>query len=125
MSGRAIILLVVGIIVVSGTILYRIEAASTAIVSNSVGYHKKQSARNIAQTGVNLSLTPLGYDNTWRTGFTGLNMLSGKVTVTVFDTTYAGIKNAIGIRSTATLQESTATTPAFCYFPPPLIPPPV
>ncbi len=125
MSGRAIILLVVGIIVVSGTILYRIEAASTAIVSNSVGYQKKQTARNIAQSGVNLSLTQLGYSGTWRTGFSGLSMLSGKVSVKVFDTTYAGIKSAIGIRSTATLQESTATSTAFCYFPPPLIPPDV
>src|ERR1041384_878897 len=125
MSGRAIILLVVGIIVVSGTILYRIEAASTAIVSNSVGYQKKQTARNIAQSGVNLALVQLGYDNTWRTGFSGLNTLGGQVSVTVFDTTYAGIKSAIGIRSTATLQESTVTSTAFTYFPPPLIPPPV
>ena len=123
MSGRAIILLVVGIIIISGTILYRIEAGSVAIVVNSAGYQKKQSVRNIAQSGVNLALRQLENNSTWRTGFTSLKMLSGSVSVKVFDTTFAGISTAIGVRSTGTAQESSATSTAFCYFPQPLIPP--
>ena len=123
MSGRAIIIVVVGIMMISGTILYRIEAASTAIVANSTGYHKRQSSRNIAQSGVNLSLRQLESDRTWRKGFSSLNMLHGIVSVRVFDTTFVGISTAIGIRSTATVQESSATTTAFCYFPQPMIPP--
>jgi hypothetical protein len=123
MSGRAIILLVVGIIMISGTILYRIEAASSAIVANSAGYAKKQNARNIAQSGVNLALRQLETNSAWRTGFSSLSMLSGTATVTLFDTSFAGIAHAIRIRSVATSQESTAVSTAICYFPQPMIPP--
>jgi hypothetical protein len=125
MSGRAIILLVVGIIVVSGTILYRIEAASSAIVANSAGYQKKQTARNIAQSGVNLALRQLETNGSWRTGFSSLTMLTGKVTVTAFDTSFGGVVHAIGVRSIATAQESSATVTAICYYPQPMLPPDV
>lgn len=123
MSGRAIILLVVGIIVISGTILYRIEAGSTAIVANSVGYYKKQSARNIAQTGVNLALRKLGSNSSWRTSSWVVNVFDGKTEVTAYDTSYAGVKKAIGVRSIATFQDSVAVSTVFCYFPQPLLPP--
>lgn len=123
MSGRAIILLVTGIIIICGTILYRIEAASTRIVENAALYHKKQEARNIAQTGVNLALRKLAADNTWRIGFFALPMLGGSATVTVFDTSYATIPKAIGVRSIGTFQRTNAATTAFCYFPQPLLPP--
>src|ERR1051325_7001617 len=148
MSGRAIILLVVGLIMMSDTILYRIEAASSAIVANSAGYAKKQNARNIAQSGVNLALRQLETNSAWRTGFSSLSMLSGTATVTLFDTSFAGIAHAIRIRSVATSQastaapaasavrapptrirsvatsqESTAVSTAICYFPQPMIPP--
>src|SRR5258705_12714336 len=114
MSGRAIILLVVGIIVISGTILYRIEAASSAIVANSAGYAKKQSARNIAQSGVNLALRQLETNSAWRTGFTSLKMLSGTATVTIFDTSFEGIATTIRDRSGATIQESTIKSTVQC-----------
>ena len=122
MSGRAIILVVAGIIIVSSIILYRIEAASSNIVANSAGYYKKQTARNIAQSGVNLALRQLENYRKWRTGFSSLSMLTGKASVTLFDTTFAGLDSVIGIRSIATLQESTFVTTAFTYFPPRLIP---
>src|SRR5437879_1156980 len=117
MSGRAIIVFVVGVIMTSTLILYRIEASSNAIVSNSVGYAKRQTARNIAQSGVNLSLRILDTNHTWRTASWSLTMLSGKANIKIFDTSFAGISTAIGIRSTGTVQESSATTVAFCYFP--------
>jgi len=122
MSGRAIILIVAGIIVISSVILYRIEAASSNIVANSAGYYKKQTARNIAQSGVNLSLRQLENYRNWRTGFTSLNMLTGKATVSLFDTVFAGVDSVIGIRSVATLQESTVVSTAYAYFPPSLVP---
>ncbi|MBI1804230.1 MAG: hypothetical protein HY033_12640 [Ignavibacteriae bacterium] len=122
MSGRAIILVVAGIIVISSVILFRIEAASKYIVENSAGYYKKEIAHNIAQSGVNLALRQLGNYRYWRTGFSKLPLLTGKVTVVLFDTTFMGIDSTIGIRSTATVQESTFTSTAFAYFPPSFIP---
>jgi hypothetical protein len=123
MSGRAIILLVVGIIMVSGTILYRIEAASSAIVANSAGYQKMQTARNVAQSGVNLALRQLETNSAWRTGFSSLKMLSGTADVTLADTSFAGVVHAIRVRSIASVQESTAISTAICYFPQPMLPP--
>src|SRR6266850_3260703 len=117
MSGRAIILIVSGIIVISAIILHSIEAASTKIVENSTGYFLRQSARNLAQSGVNLSLRQLGKDHAWRSGYNSLKMLGGTVSVRVFDTTYAGLSTAIGIQSTGTVQDTTAVSTAYCYLP--------
>ena len=122
MSGRAIILVVVGIIIVSGVILYRIEAASKAITENSVGYLKRQTAQNIAQGGVNISLRQLGYSHTWRTGFSSVDIVGGTASVSLFDTTFMGVSSAIGIRSTGTFQGTTVVSTAFAYFPAQRIP---
>lgn len=122
MSGRAIILLVVGIIIVSSMILFRIEAASTKIVSNSAGYYKRQMARNIAQTGVNLGLRQLGNSRTYRTSGWSVSMLGGSCTITVFDTTFTGLDSIVGIRAIGTSSDSTAASAAFGYFPQPGVP---
>ncbi len=117
------LVIVVGIILISSAILYRIEAASNALAVNSAGYQKKQMARNVAQGGVNISLRQLEGTHSWRTAGWSLSMLSGTANIRVFDTTYAGISTAIGIQSLGTVQESSATTTTFCYFPSPFIPP--
>src|ERR1051326_1363912 len=126
MSGRAIILIVVGIIVIAGTTLYNIEAASTNIVSNFSDYFNRQSAQNIAQSGVNLCLRQLETNRAWRTGFPLTNMLDGHVIVNVYDTTYRGIP-CVGIRSTGiaaygTRREKQVVSTAFAYFPSAYIP---
>ncbi len=123
MTGRAIIIVVVGIIIVAGIVLYNIEAASTSIVSNLNAHFSKQMALNIAETGVNLALTQLAKNRDWRTGFNALPFQKGVVTVKVFDTTFSGIANScIGIRSTSTFNKVSDTVAAFGYFPPKLKP---
>ncbi len=123
MSGRAVILLVVGIIVIAGTIIHRIEAASETLVENSVGYYKRQTARNLAQSGVNLALRHLGNDSSWRTTGWTFTMMKGSVTVQVFDTgSYLGVTPAIGIRSTGVYYDTIRISTAYCYFPPAIVP---
>ncbi|MEK7671903.1 MAG: hypothetical protein AAB344_06765 [Bacteroidota bacterium] len=51
-------------------------------------YYLRQSAQNIAQSGANLALRQLATDRSWRTGFTLVDMLDGKVTVRLVDTTF-------------------------------------
>ncbi|MDI6765583.1 MAG: hypothetical protein QME52_01975 [Bacteroidota bacterium] len=126
MPGRAIILVVAGVVIITGIILHRIEAASTNIAANFNNYFLQQTARNIAQSGVNLALRQLGYNRTWRAGFPQMSMLGGKVYVDVYDTMFAGIP-AIGIRSTGIVEhrssiEKQATSTAFAYFPNGFIP---
>ena len=122
MSGRAIIIVVTGIIIISSIIFYNIEASSTKITANFNDYFLRQSAQNIAQSGVNLALRQLGTDRTWRTGFTNLSMLGGVVNVNARDTLYHGV-NSIVIQSTGTVEigsklETQAVSIAYTYFPP-------
>ena len=123
MSGKAILFIVAGIIMIAGIVFHRIEASSTHIVANSAGYLNRQSARNIAQSGVNLALRHLGDDSSWRTTGWSVPMMGGRATVTVFDTaSFMGVTPAIGIRSTATFSDTVQMSSAFCYFPPAFTP---
>ncbi len=127
MSGRAIIIVVTGIIIISSVIFYNIEAASTTITANFNGYYLRQSAQNISQTGVNMALRQLGYNRTWRTGFPLRDALGGKVIVaTLLDTTYAGspcVKiQSTGISSYGTSLETRAVATVLANFPPSTVP---
>ncbi len=127
MSGRAIIVVVTGIIIISSVIFYNIEAASTRITANFNDYYLRQSAQNIAQSGINLSLRQLANNRTWRTGFSNLNSLGGKVTVKLVDTVFAGVTNAISIQSVGFSEygsklETQAVSTVYAYFPPGLQP---
>jgi hypothetical protein len=125
MSGRAIIIIVVGIIVVSGIILYNIEAASISITQNVNRFYSGREAQNIAQSGVNVALGQLGNDREWRTGFSSMDMLGGKVSVIVSDSTWYG-RNVIkivseGIMNYGTASEERDTSIAYLpkgFFPP-------
>ncbi|HJW28340.1 MAG TPA: hypothetical protein VJ508_03720 [Saprospiraceae bacterium] len=127
MSGRALIIVVTGIIITTSVILYNISASSTKIVDNLNNYYLRQSAQDIAQSGVNLVLRQLNNDRTWRAGYSLKGMLGGKVSVSVVDTTFAGINTAICIRSTGieeygTSLEKRAISTAYVYFPPVIVP---
>lgn len=122
MSGRAIIIVVTGIIIISSVIFYNIEAASTRITANFNDYYLRQSAQNVAQSGVNLALRQLGNNRLWRAGFANLTMLGGQVTVKLYDTLYRGV-DAVAINSYGTVEigsnlQTQATSIAYAYFPP-------
>jgi len=56
MSGKAIIIIVVGIVVVSGIVLYNIEAGSIANHQECRSILFRKAPQNIAQSGVNMAL---------------------------------------------------------------------
>jgi len=100
MSGKAIIVLVTGVIIITGSIMFNIEAASTRIVKNFSDYYMRQNTQNYAQSGVNLALAELGTDRKWRTGFTDLKLVDGVVNVDVYDTFFDSIP-VVAVRSVA------------------------
>ena len=127
MSGRALIIVVTGIIMITSVILYNIGASSTKITANFNNYFLRQTAQNTAETGANLALRQLGNSPAWRTGFPLLSIFGGKVSVRVYDTTFASITNAIAIRSIGIAEynstlERRDTATVYCYFPPPISP---
>jgi hypothetical protein len=91
MSGKAIILLVTGVIIISSMIMYNVEASSTRIVKNFTDYYMRQNTQNIAQSGVNLARAQLGIDRNWRAGFSNLKLVDGVVNVTVDTTRFDGV----------------------------------
>src|SRR5437867_8569057 len=102
MSGRALIIVVTGVIISTSVILFNIGASSTKIVQNVNSYYLRQSAQDIAHSGANLALRQLGNDSSWRASPTPwvVKMLGGRASMSVFDTSYAGIVKAICVRST-------------------------
>ncbi len=91
MSGRALIIVVGGIIIIASVILYNISASGTRIAENFYTYYSRQSVENIAQSAVNLGLRKLSDSSAWRAGYSNVSALGGKFTVRVFDTTFAGM----------------------------------
>jgi len=100
MSGKAIIVLVTGVIIITGTIMFNIEAASTRLVKNFSDYYMRQNTQNYAQSGVNLAITEIGKNRKWREGFGDLKLVDGIVNVKVFDTFFDSVP-VVGIRSVA------------------------
>ncbi|HTK80765.1 MAG TPA: hypothetical protein VL633_00585 [Bacteroidota bacterium] len=122
MSGRALIIVVAGIIITTSIIFHNITISSNRIAGNFNNYLLRQSARNIAQSGVNMALRQLETDRTWRTGYTSLATMAGKVSVRLTDITFAGIPNVICVQSTGTIVDTAAVSTAYCYFPQPRVP---
>ena len=79
MSGKAIIIIVVGIVVVSGIVLYNIEAGSIAITRNVDRFFSGRAAQNIAQSGVNMALRQLPITRTGERVFLQSICLAEKV----------------------------------------------
>jgi hypothetical protein len=88
MGGRALLVVITGVIVISATILLNITKSSNDISANFDKAYVRQVAKNIAQSGVNIGLRQLAGDKDWRTGFSLMNLMDGKVVVTASDETY-------------------------------------
>lgn len=91
MSGKAIIVLVTGVIIIAATVMFNISASSTRIVRNYTDYYMRQNTQNIAQSGVNLAITKLGEERLWRDGFSDLKILDGIADVKVYDTLFDSV----------------------------------
>lgn len=127
MSGRALIIVVTGIIITTSILLYNISASSNNIVANFNSYFLRQSAQNMAQSGVNMALRKLTVDRTYRAGFPLTSLFGGKVRVDMWNTKFNGIDSAIAIRSIGYAEYNTTlqrvdTTIAYAFYPPIIVP---
>jgi hypothetical protein len=90
MGGKALLVMLAGVMMISVRIFLSITGATNDITANAEQAFLRQAAKNISQTGVNLGLRQLANTPSWRTGFPLMNMMLGKVLVTAKDTTYSG-----------------------------------
>lgn len=92
MSGKAIMVVVAGLIVIATLIFFNVKASSTRITANFNEYYLRQTGQNIAQTGLNLALRKLANDKHWRSGFPLTTMMGGELKVDLMDSTYLSRK---------------------------------
>lgn len=117
MGGRALLVTLVGIMVLSASIFYSITESSESLMKNVDGYYSKQAAQNIAQSGVNVALRKLTNDRFWRAGFPRLEMLDGIASIRLTDTVYktrAAVKiSSTGITNAGSKYEVRLTSVAY------------
>src|SRR5258708_1341587 len=101
MVGRALILTVIGMFIISMMITRTISRSSNAQSDNVFRQYCRVTGRNLAQSGVNLALRTLASNPSIRTPATWV-LSDGKVSVNLLDSHYRG-RAAIQITSTASV----------------------
>ncbi|MDZ7764085.1 MAG: hypothetical protein U5K00_06610 [Melioribacteraceae bacterium] len=117
MSGKAILILVLGIAGIISVAFINLAETSGQATNNMIGYYNKQSSQNIAQTGIHMALRELTDSNTWRNGYNNISLFSGNLTTALVDTTFDSL-NVVKITSTGTVGAGTdleATTTSIAY----------
>jgi hypothetical protein len=107
MPGKSILILLLGMILISGLIISGILRTSNSISKNMVNDYQRKTANNIAQSGANIGLNILRNNSNYRnpsysvSNFWGdHNKIIGQVNVRVIDTSLSGIGNVVAVKST-------------------------
>ncbi|GAB1349070.1 hypothetical protein MASR1M107_12830 [Ignavibacteriales bacterium] len=87
MPGKAIIILLAGIISIAGITVSNILDRGNDLTTASVSAYNASKVKNIAEAGVQMALRKVTVDTAWRTGFPLMNVMGGKVSVRLKDTT--------------------------------------
>src|SRR5258708_33994996 len=106
MVGRALILTVIGMFIISMMITRSISRSSNAQSDNVVPQFTRVTGRNLAQSGVNLALRTLASHPSTRIP-ASWTLSDGKVSVSLADAHYRG-RAAIQIISTASVPYRTS-----------------
>ncbi|MBA4251065.1 MAG: hypothetical protein C0425_06200 [Chlorobiaceae bacterium] len=98
MFGKGLLIFVLGVISIGGYIFSDLFFFSDQMTRNTVTFFNSQSANNVAHAGANMALRQLANNSNWRTGFNNLNVMGGRLNVTLHDVTFDG-QSTILIRS--------------------------
>jgi len=123
MFGRAILFVLLLAFMLHGMILRGINAANNKQTENVIAVNYRHQGKNIAQSGVNLALTRLGTDTSWRAGIASadspMTLFGGTVYVTAVDTEFFGKKvvkvSAIASTGPDPLHQRHDTSTAFLF----------
>lgn len=90
MAGKGLLIILIGSIVVAGTIFSNAFRNTNQIISGALVQYQSQVSQNIAQSGILMAMRQLSDNPSWKDGFKSLKMQNGVLTVRVVDTTFAG-----------------------------------
>jgi hypothetical protein len=88
MSGRALIIMIVGMVLISTNIFLQLTGSSRDMSDNMNRTYVREAASNIAQSGVSIGVRRLVDDPLWRDGVPMMALLGGNAIITVRDTVY-------------------------------------
>ncbi|MBI5214155.1 MAG: hypothetical protein HY960_00210 [Ignavibacteriae bacterium] len=108
MQGRSLAIILSGVIAIGSYIQYNMLQSNKRLTENVLNYTSRQTAQNIAQTGVYMGLRKLAENRNWRAGYKNLPLMGGNLTVRIVDTVFNG-KNVIGVLASAKMPYSTWT----------------
>jgi hypothetical protein len=101
MPGKSIIILLIGMVLITGLILSGILRTSNNITKNMVTDYQRKATYNIAQSGANIGLNTLKFNSAYRnTGYSVSDMMGGKVNIRVIDTTMSDGTVVVAVKST-------------------------
>jgi hypothetical protein len=125
MPGKSIIILLLGMILITGFILSGMLRSSNNISKNMVADYQKKAAYNIAQSGANVGLRLLKNNSAYRAiSYSVSDMLGGKVNIRVIDSTLSNGTSVVTVKSTGYTNYGTANQISYTSiaFPPNFIP---
>jgi hypothetical protein len=83
MSGRSILLLIMGFVTIFSVVGYKLNTVSVSAVENMVIYYENTVAKNIAVTGANIGANCLFLDETWTGEISSSSTFGGTMEVTL------------------------------------------
>ncbi|GMU90281.1 MAG: hypothetical protein AMXMBFR49_24870 [Chlorobiota bacterium] len=118
MPGKALIILLAGVIGLSAVTFLNILKAGDKLTESSVSTYNAAQVKNIAEAGAQMAVRKMIVEPSWRTGFSNLSLMGGRVNVRLVDTTFTGqavtkVQSIARVSIGSSLEKSYT---AICYF---------
>ena len=95
MPGKSSLIMIIGYLVLFGIISGSLNQYGTDSVKNSTSHYEKIMAKNLVDSGINLSLRKLSQNHNWRDGFNNYPFAGGTFSSVVLSEAGIG-ENATG-----------------------------
>lgn len=100
MPGKALILLIVGVISLATVTYLNIFEAGDRLAQSAVTSYNSNQVKNIAEAAVQMAVRRVIVDTAWRTGYSNLNLMGGTVNLRLADTVFEA-QNVIKVEAFA------------------------
>lgn len=111
--GRAIILIIVGMGILFSMSSQRMAMVGLSTADNATTDFSKNMARNIAKSGIELAIMQIDSNKYWRTGYNGLRIADGSLTLTASTIDSSNVR----VRSIGTYNGTSVPIVATIYIP--------
>ena len=98
--GKAMFFIIVGFTLTFGTVRYNLQKANERSLDTTVNTFADKTRINTAMSGLNIALSKLTINPSWRAGLDSTDFNGGQFMVTVIDTVNVDLENIIRLTST-------------------------